>query len=69
MFGGEKHASSGRGSGFAPEEDVGDCDSNGRKNLKQDRFETSRKELGNFLNGLPKGTKVALESVGFSGLG
>lgn len=39
------------------------------KIVKQDRFETNKEELGNFLKGLPNGTKVALESVGSAGLG
>ena len=35
------------------------------KIVKQERFETNKEKLGEFLEGLPKGTKVALESVGF----
>lgn len=35
------------------------------KIVKQERFPTSREELGGFLEGLPRGTEVALESVGF----
>jgi len=33
--------------------------------LRQERFSTSKEELERFLQGLPKGTEVALESVGF----
>jgi len=33
--------------------------------VKRERFETSKENLRNFLRGLPPGTKVALESVGF----
>ncbi|MGC8817439.1 MAG: IS110 family transposase, partial [Candidatus Hadarchaeum sp.] len=35
------------------------------KIVKQSRFPTSKDELQKFLEGVPKGTKVALESVGF----
>jgi predicted NBD/HSP70 family sugar kinase len=35
------------------------------KILKQEKFSTSREDLKGFLRGLPRGTKVALESVGF----
>jgi len=35
------------------------------KIVKQERFETNKEKLGEFLKGLPGGTKVALESVGF----
>jgi len=35
------------------------------KIVKQERFNTDREELREFLNGLPKGTEVALESLGF----
>lgn len=33
--------------------------------VRQERFTTSKEELERFLEGLPKNTKVALESVGF----
>jgi transposase len=33
--------------------------------LRQGRFSTSREDLRKFLEGIPSGTKVALESVGF----
>ena len=33
--------------------------------LKQGKFRTRKEELGTFLMGLPSGTKVAIESVGF----
>jgi hypothetical protein len=35
------------------------------KILKQEKFATSKEDLRAFLKGLPRGTKVALESVGF----
>ena len=35
------------------------------KILKQAKFPTRQEELGMFLAGLPRGTKVAIESVGF----
>ena len=33
--------------------------------VKQEKFETNKEEIRKFLTGLPPGTKVALESVGF----
>jgi len=35
------------------------------KILKQEKFSTSKEDLGGSPKGLPGGTKVALESVGF----
>lgn len=37
----------------------------GGKVIKQRRFGTSKEELREFLEGVPRGTRVALESVGF----